>query len=130
MEKLLDLYLSGGFPEEVLTERKERLETTIDALGRERVELVAQLEAQALSDGQIETILSFAQKTAGGLELAEQDFDARRCIIELLDVKATLAMEDSQKIVHASCVVGKMVLSIVSNNTEIESSQSAPPGLP
>lgn len=84
LERLLDLYLAGDFPREVLVERKERLQATIDALEREQADLAAHLETQILSDEQVQTITEFAEKVRGGLEIAEQDLKERRRLIELL----------------------------------------------
>lgn len=44
MGRLLDLYLFGDFPKEVLAERKTRLQATIAALEKERGNLIASLE--------------------------------------------------------------------------------------
>ena len=98
LEKLLDLYLAGDFDKEMLTERKTRLEATITALEEERTDLTIQLEAVTLTDEQIATITDFAREVSGGLEIADQDFDARRKIIDLLDVRVTLAQEGEQKV--------------------------------
>jgi site-specific DNA recombinase len=115
LERLLDLYLSGDFPKEVLTERKTRLETTIAALEKEQADLLMTLEAQTLSDDQIITITDFAKEVSEGLEIADQDFDARRQIIDLLDVQVTLATEeDGQKVIYARCLVDETELSIKS----------------
>jgi len=115
--RALDLYLSGDFSREILTERKERLQKTIQALERERVELAAQLEAQTLTDEQIETIVEFAQSITRGLEKADTDFEARRHIIELLDAQVTLAVEDGEKVVYVRCMLGEDVLPIAFNST-------------
>jgi uncharacterized protein (DUF1778 family) len=113
LERALDLYLSGEFPNEMLTERKARLQETIESLERERVALAAQLEAQTLTDEQVTTLTEFAQKVAQGLDRADVSFEARRHVIELLDVKGTLAVEDGQKVVYARCMLGEDDLSIV-----------------
>ena len=117
LERLLDLYLSGDFPKEALTDRKARLEKTISALEQERTGLVAQLETQVLSAEQIQSIQEFAAKVGENLEAMDADFDARRRIIEELDVWATLAVEDEQKVVYARCIIGCDALSIVSKST-------------
>jgi site-specific DNA recombinase len=106
LERVLDLYLAGDFPREVLTERKEWLQTTVDALEQERVELAAQLEAQTLTDEQIETIMEFTAKMGKGLDKAELDFEKRRRLIEELGVTVTLAVEDGQKVARVNCLVG------------------------
>ena len=114
LERLLDLYLSGDFPKEVLTERKTRLETTIATLEKERAELVGTLEATSLSDDQIMTIEDFAKEVAGGLAKAEESFEVRRQIIDLLDVQVRLTIEEGQKIAYVRCLVDEAELPIVS----------------
>jgi site-specific DNA recombinase len=114
LEKLLDLYLLGDFDKEMLTERKARLEMTITALEKEQGDLVAALEATILSDDQIMTIEDFARKVAGGLAKAETDFEARRQIIDLLDVRVTLAIEEGQKVAHVRCLVEGAELPVAS----------------
>jgi hypothetical protein len=117
LEKLLDLYLSGDFDKEMLTDRKARLETTIGALEKERADLLATLEVQTLTDDQIMTIEDFAREVAGGLEEAEASFDARRHIIDLLDVRVTLTIEEGQKVAYVRCLVDETALSIEPTNT-------------
>jgi hypothetical protein len=41
LKRLLDLYLAGNFPKEMLVESKTRLETTMEALEKERAGLTA-----------------------------------------------------------------------------------------
>jgi predicted ATPase len=82
----------------MLTERKAGLEATITALEEERADLTIQLEVVTLTDEQIATITDFAREVSGGLEIADQDFDARRKIMDLLDVQVTLAREGEQKV--------------------------------
>jgi site-specific DNA recombinase len=117
LERLLDLYLAGDFPKEMLTERKGRLEKTIGALEREWVGLAAQLEAQTFTDAQIQSVTEFAEKVRGGLGIAERDFEKRRRLIELLDVWVTLTVEDGEKVVYARCMLGDDTLPIVSTST-------------
>jgi len=62
LERLLDLYLSGEFPKEALTDRKIRLETTISALEKERAGLVAHLEARTLTADQIKISKTLQQR--------------------------------------------------------------------
>ena len=111
------MYLTGDFTREMLTERKDRLQSTIDALEQERVDLQTQLEAAVLTDEQIETIMEFTAVMKEGLKEAEQDFGKRRWIIDALDVTARLTVEDGKKVAHVKCHIGKDVLEIVSMNT-------------
>ena len=106
-ERLLDLYLSGDVSKELLTDRKVRLESTIAALELERVGLLARLESRTLSDEQIQSLHEFAAEVAEGLAAAEEDFETRRQVIEALDVRATLAVEDDQKVIYVRCVLGE-----------------------
>jgi site-specific DNA recombinase len=112
LERLLELYLTGGFPREVLLERKKRLEDTIGKLEKERNALVAQLETQTLTEEQVESLENFALRVAEGLEYASEDFEKRRRVIEMLDVRATLAVEGSEKVVYLQCVLGEDSLSV------------------
>jgi hypothetical protein len=116
LEKLLDLYLSGNFPKEVLTERKTRLETTIAALEKERVNLVTTLESQTLTDAQIATIEEFAREVAGGLEEAKT-FEAKRRIIDDLDVTVRLVMEDGLRVAYLYCLIDEARLLIGDTTT-------------
>ena len=106
LEKLLDLYLAGSFPQEVLTDRQKRLGDTIAALEQERVALADQLERRTLSETQVCSIIEYASEVAQGLEVAGQSHEARRHVIEMLDVNVTLAVEDGQRIAYASTLCG------------------------
>ena len=117
LDRLLKLYLTGEFSEAILVEHRNRLEKTVDGLQKERGRLVAQVERQELTDEQIANIVSFAEKVAQGLDKADQDFDARRRLIELLDVRTTLSVEDGEKIAYVHCMVDEAVLPIAITNT-------------
>jgi site-specific DNA recombinase len=106
-ERLLDLFLSGEFPRDMLSDRKARLDATITALEKERSGLVAHLERQVLSNEQIESLQDFATEVNKGLEVAEDDFQTRRDIVELLDVQVTLVLEDGERVVYARCMLGE-----------------------
>jgi site-specific DNA recombinase len=130
LEKLLDLYLAGDFDKVMLTERKNRLETTITALEQKRADLVTTLEAQTLTDDKILTIESFAREVAGGLAVAEESFEARRHLIDLLDVQVTLAIEEGQRVVYVRCLVDETALSIESPSTGTICADKCNPLLP
>lgn len=117
LERALDLYLSGDFLKGMLIERKTRLETTIGALERERGSLAVTLEAQTLTQEQIQTIREFAAEVRETLGIADASFEARRRVIEVLNVQATLTVERNEKIVYTSCALGEAVLSIASYST-------------
>lgn len=51
----------------------------------------------------------------GGLEEADQDLTVRRQLIDVLDVRATLALEDGEKAVYVRCSLGKGSVLFVSS---------------
>jgi hypothetical protein len=103
LDRLLDLYLAGDFPEEMLTERKTRLADIITALEREREGLEARLRGQSLSEDRLQSMFDFAAEVGIGLEEADEDFATRRAIVELLDVRVTLAIEEGKKVIYPPC---------------------------
>ena len=117
LKRLLDLYLTTDFPKEMLAERKARLETTVIALERERADLVEQLEARTLTDEELQGIQSFAAEIAEGIEAAADSFQARRRIVERLDVQATVAIDEGRRMIHARCRLGAQDLRIASSAT-------------
>jgi site-specific DNA recombinase len=102
LDRLLDLYVDGEFPKEVLIDRKSRLEGTIQALEVERTELVVRLEKHTLSSDQVQSLGEFLAGVAARLEVMD-DFDTRRRIIEDLDVRAVLGVEDGEETVRPWC---------------------------
>jgi site-specific DNA recombinase len=119
LQRLLDLYLAGDFPKEVLTERKSRLEATIEALLAEKDALDASLAQQSLTQGQIADMQAFAAEVAEGLAAAEEDFAARQRIVDMLRLEATLAVENDEKVVYVRCMIGEAMLSLSPNGSGI-----------
>jgi hypothetical protein len=97
--------LKGNFPQEVLLERKERLEKTVADLTRERDDLVAYLDTVIITDAQIAEIEGFCAEVRVGLDAAT--FEDKQRYFELLDVRGKLAFEDGDKVIFASCKLGK-----------------------
>jgi len=110
LQKLLDLYLNDDFPREVLQERKSRLEETISNLRHEQAELSHHLQATVLSDEQIEDIEAFCAQVREGLENAT--FEQKRQLIDMLDVRGKLAIENDEKVVYVKCFLGQQLLSV------------------
>jgi hypothetical protein len=123
LERLLDLYVSGEFDKDLLVDRKGRLETTIRSLEKERGSLLAHLETMTLSAAQIQSLQDFATMVGQGLVLAEDDFEAKKRVIEMLDVQVTLVVENGEKVIYASCVLGAQILQVVSSSTRPNSKQ-------
>jgi site-specific DNA recombinase len=119
LDKLLDLYLGGDFPKEMLTERKTRLEKTLASLKQERESFEKQLSANEITDEQIATIEEFASCIADGLQ--NLAFEDKRRVINLLDVRGTLTMEERQKVAYVRCTVGERTLNIASTPSRARS---------
>ncbi len=113
LDRMLDLYVSGQIPKELLLEKKQRLDSTLSALEKEREELSVNMEGQALSEHDIQQIWDFAAQVAEGLYPGNESFEDRRQVIELLDVRANLTEEDGQKYVDVWCFLGRRKLSLV-----------------
>jgi len=116
-ERLLDLYMSGEFVKEMLVDRKKRLETEIRALEQEYTSLSVQLEAQSLTSDQMQDIQAFAEEVAKGLGAADEDFATRSWVIELLDVRATLAVEGGEQVLYTQCIIGQDALRVSTTAT-------------
>jgi site-specific DNA recombinase len=103
LDKLLDLYLDGEFPKEVLTERKTRLEDLLFNLGKEHNDLILHVRHVTMTDDQLEYIEEFCAKIRKGLDRA--DFNAKRQIIELLDIRGKIAFENGEKVLYLKCLI-------------------------
>jgi site-specific DNA recombinase len=110
MEKLLDLYLSNGFPREMLQERKSRLEETLENLRREHTDISAHLQTKVLTDEQVADIEAFCAQVRQGLEYAT--FEQKRQIIDLLDVRGKLAIENGERVIYVSCLISPEPVSL------------------
>ena len=106
LDRLLDLYLSGDFPKEVLTDRKARLEATIAALEHERAGLVAQVQTASITDEQVMNLQRFAAKVAQGVDLAAASYEEKRGLLADLKLTATLTAEDGYEVVYARGAAG------------------------
>jgi hypothetical protein len=109
LERLLDLYLTGDFTKEMLTDRRVRQEKTIHALEQERASLTAHLDTHVLTPQQIKTIQEFAARARKDLSVMDEGFEAKRSIVEALDVEATLVVEDGKKVIYVRCMLGEEV---------------------
>ena len=116
MGRLLDLYLTGDFPKEVLTDRKTRLEATITALERERVNLAASLENETLSEERIATIAEFTTQAAAGLKLVGNEVQERRALLRALAVSGVLTVENGERVLYVRCALGQAIFPIAARN--------------
>jgi hypothetical protein len=101
--RLLDLYLHGEFEREMLTDRRLRIEETINSLTLERERLAEQIEGTTLTDEQITTVEAFAAEVTQGIVKADSDFAVRRAVIEALGLRGVCLEEDGERRVRLFC---------------------------
>jgi hypothetical protein len=68
------------------------------------------LQTTVLSDEQIEDIQAICAEVGSKLETAT--FEQKRQIIDMLDVRGTLAIENEEKVVYVKCILGQQLLSV------------------
>ena len=115
LDRLLDLYLAGEFPKELLLDRRKRIEGTIAALEEEQVDLAAKLQQRALTDQQVESIEDFLAKVAKAFEKAEESFETRHRVVEMLDVQVELELVDDAYQIYIECHAGEESVSVASS---------------
>jgi site-specific DNA recombinase len=100
LERLLDLYLDEVFERGVFREKQSQIENTIDQLKEAKESLEKQVADRTISEDQIESLEEFGAALREGLLEAAEDFEGQRRMIELLDVRGTLSVEDEKKVIY------------------------------
>jgi hypothetical protein len=105
MERLLDLYLDGQYPKDMLNERKARLEREVNDCNREKADLLAAIGQKVLTAEQVQDLLTFAAAIREELQDVDQnvDFVTKKRIMEALNVQVILEVKDGEKFYHATC---------------------------
>lgn len=113
LEKLLDLYLAGDFPKDMLNERKERIERLLDGLRNRQAHLEHLIAEQTLSAERVEFLTSFGDDVALGIEAAEHDFAKRRELVEGLELQGTLDITpEGDRVLEFTCIAGSATLDV------------------
>lgn len=101
----------------MLIYRQIRLEKNIIALTDERIELAAQLDKRTLTHEENLTIHDFAERVATGIKMIEyqDDYHSRKCIIDALDVTASVVVEGEERIAYLKCLIVETILPITDN---------------
>ena len=108
--KILDLYLTGDFERSMLTERKLHLENNIINLRKEHLEISSTIEKLTLTDSQISEIQEFCDGIRDRVDTA--NFDEKRQLLELFDVRGKLATENNEKVIYATCLLQPQPVSL------------------
>jgi site-specific DNA recombinase len=111
LAKLLDVYLVGGFPPELLADRRAQLEKHAADLEHERQGLQAHMSEEVWTESKIQEVETAVREIAEGLDGAT--FEDKRRYFDLLDVRATFAVEDGAKVAYVKCRLGLRRLSVV-----------------
>lgn len=113
LERLLELYLKGNFPEKYLVEHKNRLQETIESLVAEKEKCTQELDVHILTMEEIQNMQDVMAYIAEGLFAAEEDYLLRRQILDTLDLEVRLAMEEGKKVIHIRCILTNKSFEIV-----------------
>ena len=103
LERAKTMFQIGVIRQDELIERKTRLENTITKLENERDTFQNRM-AYGLTSAQVEGVIQFAHKLSKGIDVADKSFTARRWIIDTLDVRGIISIEDGDKLVDASVI--------------------------
>lgn len=103
--RLIDLYVAGDFDRDLLLDRKQRLESEILSL-RTEVDILNDQLNEGLTDQQVAELVAFSQKIAEGLDKADSDFALRRRIVDYLNTRVVLAVEDGEQVAYLTCQFG------------------------
>jgi len=62
------------------------------------------LESSAYSPEQLQAMKEYTFQIAAGLDEAEEDFDSRKHVVDMLNVFASLVVEGDEKVAYVTCV--------------------------
>ncbi len=117
LERLLDLYLAGEFPKELLVERRTRLEDQIKALENEALVLRGSIELETISQAQIDLVQQFGEEITNELEAAGEDAELMQQIISIVNLQVHLNAQDGEKVAVVYCGIGKENLALMGTTT-------------
>jgi len=103
LDRLIDLYLSGDIPKDNYTYRKMKFEEAIATLEDERKLVVKQQPSAPLQSDLIQQLKQYFEKIRN--RLRDATFEAKRKVIELLNVRGTLAIENGLKVIYVVCQI-------------------------
>jgi hypothetical protein len=108
LQRILDLYLEGDFSKDLLIEKKARLEHTIQSLQLERENLKEIANTRTITPEQVQSIQDFSRKIIEELDIMSCDFQAKKKIIDLLNVEVIcMTNTDGEKLIKTKCILGE-----------------------
>ncbi len=100
---VLKVLKTGGRAYATVLNDVERIEETLGKLESQRNRLLEQLNTEVLSTDKKARLLEYADEVAAGLEVAKDDFNLRKAVVDALDVKVTLIRENGKPIAYITC---------------------------
>lgn len=124
LNRLLDLYLSGDMPRELLIERKERLESAVSSLRAQYDALTLQINAAEVGRTDMVTLQEFVGAIGAKMSAldSESDFTIKRELVEGLDVRAMLAVEEDEQVIYLTCKIGGGRVAVATGTTLVRCS--------
>jgi len=108
LQRVLDLYLEGGFSKDLLVEKKARLEHTIQSLQIEKSNLNEIADKRTITPEQIQDIQDFSRKIVEEMDIVSCNFKAKRQIIELLKIEVICMIDNNgEKYIKTKCILGE-----------------------
>lgn len=85
----------------------EFIENVLDGQEKQRSVVVNSLEQAAMTEAELQPIRDYAAEVRAGLDIANASFEEKSWLIKKLDVRASLTVEDGQKIAYVECRLGE-----------------------
>jgi site-specific DNA recombinase len=125
LTRLLDLYLDGGFPKDVLDVRKGEYTAILDRMRTQRKTLTEQVEKSVVSDADIISITTFVSTVKEQLgEIDNADFATKRQLVEALNLTGTLTVEDGVRVLYLHWCLRDFRLPLDAKNGQEEGPES------
>jgi hypothetical protein len=95
LRRLIGLYARGIFPEEMLDTEVAQQKLILSTIDTEIANVERQRQTPFTED-RIAALRAFAEELQRGIDRAEQDFGARRHLVELMDVRLVVVWRDKE----------------------------------
>ncbi len=119
-ERLLDIYLDGEIDKAQWLKRRGQIRSKLTTLTGQLEDIEERLQENQVTDEQIRSVQQFAHEISLGIEAIENDFEAKRHIVDMLDVQVSLGFDDEgDEVAYASCSFQYPELCIVSETTHV-----------
>jgi site-specific DNA recombinase len=126
IDNLLVLYRTSKVKLEFLDSHIEPLQNSLERLEAEIAEIDRQLSQLSITDDDLVALMEFANRVRD--KLSRFTFEQRRYLIELLDVRVELAVEDDEKVIYVSSRIDSQRLRLeVAEKSDDNSGEYAPP---